>query len=259
MSIRMMNDVWKYAPAKGSELLLLLAIADFADDDGRNAWPSMSTLAKKTRLSERAVRYIIKELEERGLLEVKYNAGRKNTNRYVIILDRDEEISFPKNCAACDEQAAFLHHIIPRSTGGTDDRSNLMPLCLACHLDAHRPGWLNRARKGEKIYPKSLQHLAEGDATVSANGAKSRASGVKPVSPDPSVNHQESSEEMDDATYAKVVGAGLPSVLRLELKLRHTKHGEFDRLAYAKAVEDEFGQRALGAPRIGRRTVNRRP
>ena len=195
MSIRMMNDVWKYAPAKGSELLLLLAIADFADDDGRNAWPSMSTLAKKTRLSERAVRYIIKELEERGLLEVKYNAGRKNTNRYVIILDRDEEIPYPKDCAGCGNTAAILHHIIPRTAGGPDHHDNLLPLCGECHLDAHRPGWLNRARKGEKIYPKTLQHLAEGDATGNTNGAKSRASGVQRAAPDPSVNHQEPSED----------------------------------------------------------------
>ena len=55
MSLRVMNWVWEHSTAKGSELLLLLDIADAADDQGRNAFPSISTLAAKTRMSRRTV------------------------------------------------------------------------------------------------------------------------------------------------------------------------------------------------------------
>ncbi len=34
MSIKIMSAVWRYSKAKGSALLVLLAIADFANDQG---------------------------------------------------------------------------------------------------------------------------------------------------------------------------------------------------------------------------------
>ena len=34
MSIKVQSHVWEHSPAKGGELLILLAIADFADDNG---------------------------------------------------------------------------------------------------------------------------------------------------------------------------------------------------------------------------------
>lgn len=30
------------------------------------------------------------------------------------------------------------HHIVPRSDGGSDDKSNLCPLCELCHSEYHR-------------------------------------------------------------------------------------------------------------------------
>jgi len=40
MSIKVMSYVWEASKAKGSELLLLLAIADHAADDGY-CWPGI--------------------------------------------------------------------------------------------------------------------------------------------------------------------------------------------------------------------------
>jgi hypothetical protein len=54
MSISIMTLVWSESQHKGSELLLLLAIADNANDQGI-AYPSLRTLAKKTRMSRRNV------------------------------------------------------------------------------------------------------------------------------------------------------------------------------------------------------------
>ena len=83
MSISVMTRVWKESPAKGSELLILLALADFADDDGVS-WPSVETLAQKARLSKRQTQYNIQSLVNAGLLIVETNAGPHGVHRYRI-------------------------------------------------------------------------------------------------------------------------------------------------------------------------------
>lgn len=91
MSIKVMTDIWAHADAKGSELLILLALADFADDNGENIYPSMQTLAKKTRLHETQARRIVKSLVKRDLLEVTeqggWKHGRNRSNSYRIKLE----------------------------------------------------------------------------------------------------------------------------------------------------------------------------
>lgn len=72
MSIKVMSAVWETSEQKGSALLLLLAIADFADDTGV-AFPSTTTLAKKVRMSGRQVIRLRQHLYESGELE--YLAG----------------------------------------------------------------------------------------------------------------------------------------------------------------------------------------
>lgn len=84
MSIAVMSRVWKYSQHSGSALLVLLAIADFARDDG-SAWPSIETLAGKARISERQTIRIIKKLEDSEELRVKHR--RHAGNFYMIALD----------------------------------------------------------------------------------------------------------------------------------------------------------------------------
>jgi len=43
-------------------------------------------------------------------------------------------------CLVCLAPASGLHHIIPRSAGGSDDDSNLVPLCDLCH-NRIQPEW----------------------------------------------------------------------------------------------------------------------
>ena len=84
MSIRVMSAVWKRSKAAGSELLMLLAIADHADDDGK-AFPGTTSLAKKTRTTPRNVRNLTKALEELGELRIEYGGGRFSNTYYVLI------------------------------------------------------------------------------------------------------------------------------------------------------------------------------
>ena len=80
-----MSRVWKYSKQEGTKLLLLLALADFARDDGR-AWPAVATLAKKARCKKRNAQYILRELVKIGEIEIDKRAGPNGTNLYRIIV-----------------------------------------------------------------------------------------------------------------------------------------------------------------------------
>lgn len=86
MSIDCMNRVWKQSKQKGAQLLLLLAIADCADEDGY-AWPQILPLAKKTRMSERHVRRMIDEISESGEILIDKT---KKAHRYLITVELTE-------------------------------------------------------------------------------------------------------------------------------------------------------------------------
>ena len=61
--------MWKHSQASGSELLLLLALADMANDEGE-CWPSVKTLAERCRCSDRTIQRSLSELSELGELEI---------------------------------------------------------------------------------------------------------------------------------------------------------------------------------------------
>lgn len=88
-----MTWVWEHSRSKLSARLVLLAIADHANGDGLDAYPSTVQLMRKTGLSERAVQKAVAELVELGELHVSAGGGRGNTNRYrVLMVERPDEV-----------------------------------------------------------------------------------------------------------------------------------------------------------------------
>lgn len=83
MSIAVMSKVWEHSRAGGTELLLLLAIADYSDEHGY-AYPSVPTLARKIRMTSRNTQYLLQKLEASGELEIKRGAGRSGSNLYRV-------------------------------------------------------------------------------------------------------------------------------------------------------------------------------
>lgn len=69
-----MSQVWE-ADLPTTEKMVLLIIADHADDEGRNAWPSIPTIARKASISDRHARRMVAELTAMGLLWVSKQAG----------------------------------------------------------------------------------------------------------------------------------------------------------------------------------------
>lgn len=80
-----MSHVWECSPFKGERLLLHLALADFANDEGE-CWPSQPTLARKARCSVTWVRIGLRDLQREGLLEVlSAGSGRGHRTQYRLI------------------------------------------------------------------------------------------------------------------------------------------------------------------------------
>lgn len=90
MSIKVMSTIWDQSSHEGSTLLLLLALADHASDDGV-CWPGIPRLARKARKTERHIKRLLTKLEGSGELYIVRGAGRGNTNMYYIALDFSEE------------------------------------------------------------------------------------------------------------------------------------------------------------------------
>jgi hypothetical protein len=97
MSVRVMSWVWDHATVGGSELLVLLAIADCANDDGTNAFPSIATLARKTRVNERTVQRITRRLQDGGHLHVEPTTGGRYSNRYAVLMTAPEVTPTSRN------------------------------------------------------------------------------------------------------------------------------------------------------------------
>lgn len=83
MSIAALSYVWESSRQEGGALLVLLAIADYANEHGL-AYPATKTLARKARLSERQTQRVVKELEAAGEIEVHANKGPGGVNLYRI-------------------------------------------------------------------------------------------------------------------------------------------------------------------------------
>lgn len=83
VSIKVMSSVWESAPVRGGRLLVLLALADFANDNGI-CWPSITTLAQKARLKRRQTQHIVKKLRDTKLIAMDKGTGPHGANTYKV-------------------------------------------------------------------------------------------------------------------------------------------------------------------------------
>jgi hypothetical protein len=81
-----MSWVWENSKAEGVDRLVLLAVADSANDMGMDAYPSVTTLVRKTGVSERTVQRSLKRLASIGELHIASNAGRNGVNVYRVLM-----------------------------------------------------------------------------------------------------------------------------------------------------------------------------
>lgn len=82
MSVRVMADVWAHSQARGTDLLVMLAIADHAGDQDRTAWPSLGHLSSKCRVSRSTIKRSVWRLSRMGELAIVMGTGQ--VNRYTV-------------------------------------------------------------------------------------------------------------------------------------------------------------------------------
>jgi hypothetical protein len=86
VSVKIMSLVWDRTDLSQAETLVLLALADRADDDGR-CWPSIAGVAERARMTERSVQRVMRVMQERGFVAIEKGGGRK-TNHYAINVEQ---------------------------------------------------------------------------------------------------------------------------------------------------------------------------
>jgi hypothetical protein len=89
LSLKCINQFWERYPGEGNELLVALAVADWANDNGEGIYPSLAKLARKSRQSESSARRHLKHMLEIGwLLRVNSGSGGRGvTSVYRISPD----------------------------------------------------------------------------------------------------------------------------------------------------------------------------
>ena len=69
MSIGAITKVFATCPEEKSEYLVLIAMADQANDDGRDIWFKWETIAHKARIDPRTAQLIVEKLLKKALRE----------------------------------------------------------------------------------------------------------------------------------------------------------------------------------------------
>lgn len=84
-----MAAIWEESELSSSMLLVMLALADHANDEGV-CWPSVDRLARRSRVSRRQVQRILQLLTEAGHLEaLEEGGGRGRTTVYRVLIKGD--------------------------------------------------------------------------------------------------------------------------------------------------------------------------
>lgn len=94
MSVQALSAVLDHSQSRLSARLVLIAIANHANELGENSFPNLETLGKEAGLSERQVIRAVRRLEEIGELSVV--RAKNKPNRYVInipVINRGAKLS----------------------------------------------------------------------------------------------------------------------------------------------------------------------
>ena len=154
MSVKFMARVWAQSTRKDGELLVLLALADFANDAGE-AWPSIRVLAEKARLTPRQCCRVLEKLEVAGeIRRHRSTGGRNKRNRYEILLpENSDKITLTK--LQCKNYSEI------------GDTKTVTPVSYA--LNRHRTiNKKNGAKAPELLPPKTKRKHTRSDAVAVA-------------------------------------------------------------------------------------------
>ena len=90
MSIKMMSRVWDTSRFDGTFLNALVALADWANEDGV-CWYGVDKIAQRIRRKERQTQEILRKLMTSGELFILPGGGRRKTNTYLVCVGMRRE------------------------------------------------------------------------------------------------------------------------------------------------------------------------
>jgi hypothetical protein len=84
MSIHVHQVVMEHSKSTGTDLAVLLYIADKCNDDGTGAYPGIDSIAAYARVSERSAQRSLRALQAMGEVTIEFKAGPHQVNRYIV-------------------------------------------------------------------------------------------------------------------------------------------------------------------------------
>lgn len=153
-----MSWVLRHSEETLGRRLVLLALADSAEEDGGNAWPSVATLCGKTRLSERQVQYALRGLEKDGAI-VNEGRHRTSTQRYGTNVYR---VVMGAETAPFDESKGAIHdngRVQPTAPDPSLEQPSSVSVANA--PDTHGPRTVGRRPVTQHEHRLSLDVLAD--------------------------------------------------------------------------------------------------
>lgn len=104
MSLRAITAVLDW-PIGGTAKIVVVGLADRATEDGRDAYPSVRTLARYANCSDRTVHRALRQLEKDGWI-ARDGVSRYGTTRWLLLLDRETADVTPDNLSGGDASDA---------------------------------------------------------------------------------------------------------------------------------------------------------
>lgn len=89
MSLKQMAAAWQTKTANHTQKLVLLALADNANDGGE-CWPSITNIAARCELCRQAVVNQIGAMERAGIVRIERHHGK--VNRYILVIEPVYEV-----------------------------------------------------------------------------------------------------------------------------------------------------------------------
>ena len=147
MSIRLMTVVWDIDLPPG-EKLVLLALADQANDQGTQCWPSVETIAHRSGQGVRTVRRALASLEKAGHLTRKHRDG--TSTQYHV---HPGQNGSPAKQAPLPKTTKTPAKLAPKPSGTVNGLSNDKPKRVRKPEGVDRQSWddWKAARKGAPI------------------------------------------------------------------------------------------------------------
>lgn len=119
MSVRASTWAWSLEEVMGSEALVLLALADQANDEGL-CWPSQEKLAPKARQSVSTLRRSLRSLEKMGLLTTitRSSTRGRRSNLYLLHIGAKPDLSMRSaRTVNLGEEAAQACQMLEEASG----------------------------------------------------------------------------------------------------------------------------------------------